>query len=502
MIKGIRVSGILLVLRTVGGLLAAMLLWSGLRFAWAQPDRMPAVLSGAIDSIAATGTAHMTHLAAGVALLGAYVFYLTIEILRASQTAPRQTDRHVRQGSIHRILWRLVMILTAAVIISGAGLYAGVPPGLKWQHIFQVLHFWATIPLIVIASFAVVASASRTLHRNVTQPKRWPVGTIRLSGVALALALSVVTAFGAYTLFTRPVELLCKMTGHNIIVDGRAFEIEWAGASEVTIPVRGGFNFFNGLTSVTVKALRSRRAIYFLVQWHDPDRSANRHLIKTGAGWVEERTDMLGPLGEGTFAEDELAISFHTEPGGCTATCHFKRNNMPNPHKTKGDTADIWRWRSVSTDPVGQAEDGWWDGKPDPLTGGQHVDNKAGGGYFLNLNDDWMQPYLLPSHWAIRDFIDVGSSEAVPYLAESDGYAVGDRIPAVLVSKAYGDVGDVVARGRWVGGLWTVEFSRRISTGSDFDVSFNQSYYLGIAPFDNADKKHAYHLRPIHLVLE
>ena len=74
--------------------------------------------------------------------------------------------------------------------------------------------------------------------------------------------------------------------------------------------------------------------------------------------------------------------------------------------------------------------------------------------------------------------------------------------PAVLVAPSVGDRGDVKARGFWRNGEWTVEFARRLSTGSPFDIAFRGELYLGVAPFDNAESKHAYHLKPIRLVIE
>ena len=83
-----------------------------------------------------------------------------------------------------------------------------------------------------------------------------------------------------------------------------------------------------------------------------------------------------------------------------------------------------------------------------------------------------------------------------------EGLPLGSRVPAVLVAPAAGDRGDVMAEGRWHNGVWTVEFARKLGTGSAYDVRFNGTLSLGIAPFDNAASKHAYHLKPIRLVIE
>jgi hypothetical protein len=65
-----------------------------------------------------------------------------------------------------------------------------------------------------------------------------------------------------------------------------------------------------------------------------------------------------------------------------------------------------------------------------------------------------------------------------------------------------GDAADVRARGRWRGGTWTLEIARRRATGSASDLIFRDELYLGVAVFDNAEKQHAYHVRPVRLVVE
>jgi hypothetical protein len=51
----------------------------------------------------------------------------------------------------------------------------------------------------------------------------------------------------------------------------------------------------------------------------------------------------------------------------------------------------------------------------------------------------------------------------------------------------------------------TVEFSRKLVTGSEFDVQFNdlkKQYAFGVAVFDNAQVRHAYSPGVLKLVFE
>ncbi|MFM9735690.1 ethylbenzene dehydrogenase-related protein, partial [Streptomyces niveiscabiei] len=60
----------------------------------------------------------------------------------------------------------------------------------------------------------------------------------------------------------------------------------------------------------------------------------------------------------------------------------------------------------------------------------------------------------------------------------------------------------VVGYGRWAGGRWTLEVSRRLATGSAFDVEIRSGVLMWLATFDHAHKRHSRHLRPLRLQLE
>ncbi|MBP7044196.1 MAG: ethylbenzene dehydrogenase, partial [Chloroflexi bacterium] len=62
-------------------------------------------------------------------------------------------------------------------------------------------------------------------------------------------------------------------------------------------------------------------------------------------------------------------------------------------------------------------------------------------------------------------------------------------------SPIVGDRGDISAGWQWVDGVWTLEISRALVTGSEYDVQFEDltaSYFFGLAIFDNAQVRHAY----------
>jgi len=56
---------------------------------------------------------------------------------------------------------------------------------------------------------------------------------------------------------------------------------------------------------------------------------------------------------------------------------------------------------------------------------------------------------------------------------------------------------------RWADGKWTFEFARKLTTGSKFDVQFDNldgRYLFGFAAFDNAQVQHATGDEPLTLV--
>jgi hypothetical protein len=57
-----------------------------------------------------------------------------------------------------------------------------------------------------------------------------------------------------------------------------------------------------------------------------------------------------------------------------------------------------------------------------------------------------------------------------------------------------GDRADVKVASNYANGMWTHEVSRKLVTGSQFDVQFNdlaKGYTFGFAAFDNAQVRHA-----------
>jgi hypothetical protein len=84
-------------------------------------------------------------------------------------------------------------------------------------------------------------------------------------------------------------------------------------------------------------------------------------------------------------------------------------------------------------------------------------------------------------------------------------YKAGDEVPGILVAPFTGDRGDLSGTAVWKDGTWTLVIKRRLVTGSEFDVQFDdlkKPYAFGVAVFDNAQVRHAFSPGVLKLVFE
>jgi hypothetical protein len=280
----------------------------------------------------------------------------------------------------------------------------------------------------------------------------------------------------------------------------------WKDAAPLTVKAVGGKNLPGGSTEVTLRAVYTADTVYFQMQYKDPTESFKR------GPWVKQPDGSWKPLKDpndkggdnNTYYEDKAAMIWNIsspafDQKGCMAACHtgegkpFGNKYLPNA----SERADIWHWKSVRTGSVGQIDDQYLDGtrydKDKAPEAGRKSDPKTGGGYADNVNDAKNGP-----KWALK-----GNRPAPPYWIvdaekepfDDSKYKAGDEVPGIVVAPFTGDRGDIAVRSTWKDGGWTLRFARKLVTGSDFDVQFNdpkKEYAFGVAVFDNAQVRHAY----------
>lgn len=476
---------------------------TGLRLAWFGGGASPLFSVGSwLDGIAPTGQVYWWHNACGIVLVIAGLLYL-VELMLSGQTGRLTALFTDRRRDYRKKLFYIALLVSGIIsLVSGITLYMGLYEGAAGYAMMNRLHHYSAA-LVVIFTLAhlIDVIVGQDLRINAIffgfrdqlffNPRRFLISVV----TAVVVGALVWTAIDATT------DLECRQLAQQVPIDGRVEWSIWNQADSLHLSLANGANFDRGVSELTLKSFHNGQNIFFLLQWDDPDRSFNRRLIKTESGWIVHSSKYPDIFGESINFEDQAALSFHRTPGGCAATCHVRTPKKMGLHYTDGDTADIWQWRSVSTNPIRRADDGWWSTYRHDSLGGRHLDNLAAGGYFSNLNEDWQQPYFLPARPSTRSWIDPHSADVTPYFVADDIYSIGGDAPGVIVTPFRGDRGDVRAEGRWSEGRWTVEFMRPIRTGSSFDMELRGEFYLGVALFDNAASKHAFHHRPVRVVV-
>lgn len=289
-------------------------------------------------------------------------------------------------------------------------------------------------------------------------------------------------------------------------LDG-VMEDAWSRANPVTVRASGGRSFADSATTIMLRAMYTNDSVFFLAEWTD-DSESNRRTPwqKQPDGSWRKLDDPDNRGGDNNlYYEDKLALLWNINDSiagfnnqGCAVACH-PGEGKPFGNKytsNAGETGDIWHWKGVRTNPVNQIDDQYLDNTPfDAQTApeaGRKSDPRTGGGYADNQTQDRSMP-----QWALPD-----NKPAPPYWILDDEkvafddskYAAGDEVPSIIVAAFEGDRGDISGHGVWKDGKWTVEWGRKLDTGSQYDVQFsdlNKAYYFGIAAFNNAQVRHA-----------
>ena len=311
-------------------------------------------------------------------------------------------------------------------------------------------------------------------------------------------------------------------------LDGVADEAFWADAEEIVIDVDGGFNKFE--TKVHLKSVYTADSVYFLMTYEDPTESWYRYpWVKQEDGSWKQDKDPDDKGGDNNLNyEDKMAFIWNInnsiekfETKGCYATCHDGENPDEKPYGNKytpgeGQLGDIWHWKSIRN--LNQLDDQYvdwttYEARKDADNGnkeaGRKSDPKDSGGFSDNYGsmpdpadasktvpNKEIPGFTSPNIDMITGapgFILDGEKVALTQ-EDLDALPVGSIIPGIVKSEIVGDRGQISAAWKWADGVWTIEFSRALETGSEYDVQFGDlsaMYYFGVAVFENAQVRHA-----------
>ncbi|MCE8425009.1 MAG: hypothetical protein J5U17_04455 [Candidatus Methanoperedens sp.] len=183
---------------------------------------------------------------------------------------------------------------------------------------------------------------------------------------------------------------------------------------------------------------------------------------------------------------------------GCSALCHAGENadvkafgNKYTPNT--GEMADLWHMKMVRTNPTGYMDDQYvdcMDYSKDMPDAGRRSD-PGGSPYSDNINAAKTAPNYTsadqpaPPYWIFDEQKQLFN----------DTYKTNDEIAGIIVMPPTGDRADIMGKAVYKDGIWTLEYGRKMNTGSKYDVQFtdmNKEYSFGTAIFDNAQTRHIY----------
>lgn len=270
----------------------------------------------------------------------------------------------------------------------------------------------------------------------------------------------------------------------EIFLDGLDTEAVWATAHEVEVPLQ-----FGTTPTAWVKALYTDEDVIFRVRWADTTEDRLHHPWE----WNEE----LGDYVAGQQVEDSLMFSFE-------AGCEW----FPSFLSGYAYDFDAWHWMAGRTDPQGQALDLAGSMKDAELSMNtpypsrndvdewnlKFIDRKEG---ILHKNwDELDRQYMI---WPVLDTVyyhsnlDGGRNQDFVRTLEPDRENLPsspDPLPQYEALVLEGNAADVLAKGNWEDGYWTVELRRKRLTegGTSYDVQFERLTQFSLHIFDQVER--------------
>ncbi|UCE26563.1 MAG: hypothetical protein JSW52_09450 [Candidatus Coatesbacteria bacterium] len=331
--------------------------------------------------------------------------------------------------------------------------------------------------------------------------------------------------------------------GYPAVDGGLSTDVDtWAVAPESVLALSNIYGD-GGVTTVRIKSVYTDVTpprIWFLLQWDDAGDSRQGDnsgfwghrwevVSKQGSGddWWDTRFDLN---------EDWVAFMWDTwdrvyigggpevyfEPktdgfqaNGCAVTCHAADTN---PHHTNedGEVCDLWMWTGTRTNYTAD-QTNWGAGIDDPAfifdclvdergfdwgTGdafprdsdGNYVEwlsfdtgaspyiaNEYIAGYYPAGYPNYCSPHDPGDNWKYLWLSDLGVQEMGPFgLSPTDErWEIGDRVAGYVHRTAYAGCSEVLGRGCWKDGVWTLEVEREIGVDYD-DVCNDEDVFLGV----------------------
>ena len=237
-----------------------------------------------------------------------------------------------------------------------------------------------------------------------------------------------------------------------------------------------------------------------LLQYDDPTESVRRFPYQKQAdgSWKKlgDPNDKGGD--DNVYYEDKFAMIWNIGNSiknfgqmGCMAACHAGEPGKPFGNKytaSEGELGDIWHMKSIRTGYIGQVDDQYLDhtryDKEKSPEAGRKSDPKTGGGYadikLVNGKPEFMHKSGLPANKPGGTYY-LREEDKVPF--DDSKFKAGDEVASILVAPFTGDRGEIAVAIKWGSGKWTSVMSRKLVTGSKYDVQFDNlgaTYEFGL----------------------
>jgi hypothetical protein len=224
------------------------------------------------------------------------------------------------------------------------------------------------------------------------------------------------------------------------VIDGLSTDPAWKTSHAIKVKDKrtGG--------EITIKSVYTDSMVFFLVRY--PDATEDR-LHKPWVWDKELKAYKIGPQREDTFV-----FKWNMEAKDVDLS-NFSDDSY---------TADIWYWKANRTDPAGYADDKMHVLASNPGKKALEITSKKGAKRYLMRLGDEGKP-----------------AQKKRILTEYKGEIMDQYIS----TKPDGSRADVLAKGVWKDGYWTIEFGRNLNTGHPDDVQFKPSsdrkYQFGVS---------------------
>src|SRR3569832_1186692 len=165
----------------------------------------------------------------------------------------------------------------------------------------------------------------------------------------------------------------------------------------------------------------------------------------------------------------------------------------------EGQVGDIWHMKGSRFGLFGYADDQYvdhtrYDPKTSPNAGRKSDPGGTMGEYtpipLVNGKPQFMGKDAKPGNAGGTYYVKRGDEVAF----DDAKFKAGDEVASYIITPLVGDRADLKVATDWKNGKYTYVVTRKLVTGSKFDVQFadlSGKYAFGFAAFDNAQVRHA-----------